>query len=60
MMSERPEYNEKVLFATVMAPAVFMGHVKNEFLQLNVRHLANIEVNTVNQRFSPLFISHSQ
>lgn len=46
MMSERPEYNDKVLFATVMAPAVFMGHVKNELLQLNVRHLANIEVST--------------
>lgn len=44
MTSERPDYNEKILFMTAMAPPVFMGHVDNELLQLNVRYLSSIEV----------------
>lgn len=44
MMSECPEYNEKILFMTALAPPVFMGNVKNPLLQLNVRNLDTIEV----------------
>ncbi|XP_055300239.1 lipase 3-like [Sitodiplosis mosellana] len=44
MTSERPDYNEKVLLMTALAPPVFMGHVDNELLQLNVRYLSSIEM----------------
>lgn len=44
MMSERPEYNEKILFMTALAPPVFMGNVKIPLLQLNIRNLDTIEV----------------
>lgn len=48
MTSERPEYNEKILFMTALAPPVFMGHVENELLQLNVRYLTSFEVSNTN------------
>lgn len=44
MASERPEYNEKILLMIAMAPPVFMAHVENKLLQLNVRYLSSIEV----------------
>lgn len=44
MTSERPDYNEKILLMTALAPPVFMGHVENELLQINVRYLNSIEV----------------
>lgn len=44
MTSERPDYNEKILLMAALAPPVFMGHVDNELLQLNVRYLRSIEV----------------
>lgn len=44
MASERPEYNDKILLMTAMAPPVYMAHVSNELLQLNVRYLNQIEV----------------
>lgn len=43
-MSERPEYNEKILLMVAMAPPVFMANVQNKLLQLNVRYLSSIEV----------------
>ncbi|XP_031623181.1 lipase 1-like [Contarinia nasturtii] len=43
MTSERPEYNEKILSMTAMAPAVYMGHVDNEILILISRYLSSIE-----------------
>lgn len=53
MMSERPEYNDKILFATMMAPPIFMGHCKHKLLQLCIPQLDKIEVSTTNQRFGP-------
>lgn len=47
MTSERPEYNEKILLMTALAPPVFMGHVDNELLQLNVRYLTSLEVSNI-------------
>lgn len=46
MASERPEYNEKISLMTAMAPPLFMGHVENELLQLNVRYLSSLEVSS--------------
>lgn len=47
MTSERPDYNEKILLSIHLAPPVFMGHVENELLQLNVRYLDSIEVSEI-------------
>lgn len=48
LTSERPEYNDKILLMVAMAPPVFMAHLHNELLELNVRHLSSIEVNERN------------
>lgn len=47
MASERPEYNEKILMMAAMAPPVYMAHVENELLRLNVRYLSSIEVSVL-------------
>lgn len=47
MTSERPEYNKKILLSVHLAPPVFMGHVENDLLQLNVRYLDSIEVSEI-------------
>lgn len=44
MTSQIPEYNDKILLMTALAPPVFMTHVNNELLQMNVRYLRQIEV----------------
>lgn len=44
MTSQIPKYNDKILLMTALAPPVFMAHVHNELLQMNIRYLQQIEV----------------
>lgn len=46
-MSERPQYNAKIFLMVAMAPPIYMGHLENELLQLNVRYLSSIEVSAL-------------
>lgn len=44
MMSERPEYNEKVSMMIALAPVAYVDNVDNEVLNLVLRNLNTIEV----------------
>lgn len=44
MTSERPEYNEKILLMTALAPPVYMSNVGDRITQAFVKYLTSIEV----------------
>lgn len=44
LVSERPEYNDKILLMTALAPPVFMAHIENHFFRMLSEHLTVIEV----------------
>lgn len=45
MLSERPEYNDKIEMMHAMAPAVFMSHAKSPVIRAIVPFLSVLQVN---------------
>lgn len=44
MTSERPEYNEKILLMTALAPAVYMANVGDRLGRVFVKYMTSFEV----------------
>uniref|UniRef100_A0A182PA26 Lipase n=1 Tax=Anopheles epiroticus TaxID=199890 RepID=A0A182PA26_9DIPT len=44
MASTRPEYNDKIIQMTALAPAVFMGHMKSPLLRFMTKFLKTIDI----------------
>lgn len=54
MASERPEYNDKILLMTAMAPPEYMGNSNDPLIQLAVKNMDLLQVNTFDKHFISL------
>lgn len=55
MASERPEYNDKIIFHGAMAPPVYMGNATNPLIQFAVQNLDMLKVNVPRQSSREFF-----